>query len=398
MPVGLFKLVAYGASDIYYCGNPEMSFFNESKYKRHAMFSKDVLELTNSKIIKNNLHEFIIPRQGDISNAISMKFKISSNLVMNFLTTSASPLLTNASPLITSASPLLNIYKLFENIKVYIDVSSQQTLLYNLDSDYIYMNDVIHNQNERSRNKFIGSKEDILEWLSESDEITLRIDLPITKLPIVALQYSQVRIMISLSNLAKELDTKLSLDIEWVYLDVEERRLVAQSAHEIITHVYPSKFTFYKKSCQNSLKCPLILSKKVKYFLIMIKEEEYNETKHFQKDRKYFDKLTLSYNGHNEGEVFDHGYLNEYVPMSKIPNFNKILPDGMFMYSYAINPLDNEQPSGHLNPYSDQFTLEFLFNNSKNLQINIYLLEYNVLRIMSGMTGLAYDKETMIAS
>ena len=62
------------------------------------------------------------------------------------------------------------------------------------------------------------------------------------------------------------------------------------------------------------------------------------------------------------------------------------------MYSFALNPEEN-QPSGTCNfSRIDNATLELsLEDNLDATKVSVYALNYNVLRIMSGMGGLAYS-------
>ena len=59
----------------------------------------------------------------------------------------------------------------------------------------------------------------------------------------------------------------------------------------------------------------------------------------------------------------------------------------IFVYSFSLNPEDH-QPSGPCN-FSRIESAKFLLNSPGKIS-NIYALNYNVLRIMSGMGGLAY--------
>ena len=65
------------------------------------------------------------------------------------------------------------------------------------------------------------------------------------------------------------------------------------------------------------------------------------------------------------------------------------------MYSFALNP-EEHQPSGTCNfSRLDNAHLSFDSLNKDasgdKQKINVYALNYNVLRIMSGMGGLAYS-------
>ena len=64
------------------------------------------------------------------------------------------------------------------------------------------------------------------------------------------------------------------------------------------------------------------------------------------------------------------------------------------MYSFALHPEDH-QPSGTCNMSRiDNATLSLTFKNAVSTgdnKISIYAVNYNVLRILSGMGGLAYS-------
>ena len=99
----------------------------------------------------------------------------------------------------------------------------------------------------------------------------------------------------------------------------------------------------------------------------------------------------LQLNGHDRFSTQDGDYFNYVQPYETHKNTPS---DGINVYSFAINPTEH-QPSGTCNfSRIDNATLNLnintnlLNNNSSNL--NIYTINYNILRIMSGMGGLAY--------
>jgi hypothetical protein len=59
----------------------------------------------------------------------------------------------------------------------------------------------------------------------------------------------------------------------------------------------------------------------------------------------------------------------------------------IFVFSFALNPEDH-QPSGTCN--FSRIESSKLLLSSPGIISNIYAVNYNVLRIMSGMGGLAY--------
>lgn len=108
----------------------------------------------------------------------------------------------------------------------------------------------------------------------------------------------------------------------------------------------------------------------------------------------------LQLNGHDRFSVRDGNYFNFVQPYQCHSNTPC---DGLNMYSFALNP-EEHQPSGTCNmsridnatlnlsfgryANDNEFKLEYLAEDSN---INIYATNYNVLRIMSGMGGLAYS-------
>jgi hypothetical protein len=99
----------------------------------------------------------------------------------------------------------------------------------------------------------------------------------------------------------------------------------------------------------------------------------------------------LQLNGHDRFSVRDGKYFN-YV--QSLRHFSNTPAKGINVYSFAINP-EEHQPSGTCNfSRIDNATLNINFTNDTQYNVtglNIYAINYNVLRIMSGMGGLAYS-------
>ena len=110
----------------------------------------------------------------------------------------------------------------------------------------------------------------------------------------------------------------------------------------------------------------------------------------------------LQLNGHDRFSEQDGHYFNYVQPDQHHSNTPS---DGINVYSFALNP-EEHQPSGTCNMSRiDNATLSLKLGernapNSRNFQddylvddtvCSIYTVNYNVLRIMSGMGGLAYS-------
>jgi hypothetical protein len=113
----------------------------------------------------------------------------------------------------------------------------------------------------------------------------------------------------------------------------------------------------------------------------------------------------LQLNGHDRFQTRDGEYFNYVQPHQ---HFSNTPADGINVYSFALKPEDH-QPSGTCNfSRIDNTTLNvslgknnevgnntyltnFVGGSASNSIVNIFDVNYNVLRVMSGMGGLAYS-------
>jgi hypothetical protein len=111
----------------------------------------------------------------------------------------------------------------------------------------------------------------------------------------------------------------------------------------------------------------------------------------------------LQLNGHDRFQARDGNYFNYVQPAQHFPNTPA---DGINVYSFALKAVDH-QPTGTCNfsridnatlqvdcglynASSSGYAPEYLGTNSNSV-LNIYTVNYNVLRVMSGMAGTAYS-------
>jgi len=101
----------------------------------------------------------------------------------------------------------------------------------------------------------------------------------------------------------------------------------------------------------------------------------------------------LQLNGHDRFQERDGQYFNYVQPWQ---HFTNTPADGINVYSFALKPEDH-QPSGTCNfSRIDNATLNVTLVNKADVadndsNLNIYTVNYNVLRVMSGMAGTAYS-------
>jgi hypothetical protein len=101
----------------------------------------------------------------------------------------------------------------------------------------------------------------------------------------------------------------------------------------------------------------------------------------------------IQLNGHDRFSEREGKYFNLVQPFQHHTNIPAV---GVNVYSFSLNPEDH-QPSGSCNMSRiDNATLILTLTNNtvgagKTAKVRVYAVNYNVLRIMSGMGGLAYS-------
>ena len=195
------------------------------------------------------------------------------------------------------------------------------------------------------------------------------------------------------------------LYVDYIYLDNEERKRFAESSHEyLIEQVQYEEFdtkeigelglelaisTKFNHSTKFIVWYAQPLNQKLSLNNFGINE---NKTGHTMKTS------SLKINSYNRvQDDLDIKYYNCYHPYLY---FNRGPPDGLNVYSFGIMPT-KIQPAGSINMSRiDDFSLEIIFdktfidkikNSYTGIHIGIYALSYNILRIYSGMAGLAFE-------
>ena len=258
-------------------------------------------------------------------------------------------------------------------------------------------------------------------------------------LPLIALQYHEVKINFefeAIDNLTLgQVKTdccrsmeKCSLYVDYVYLDTDERRRFAQVSHEYL--IEQLQFTGDESISSSSNKTRLNFNHPVKELIWTCSTSQTSSHKQqlmtggsalssiithsAQKD--YANVTTnpwdsskggnptangkLQLNGHDRFSERKGDYFNHVQPWQHHSNSPSV---GINVYSFAVKP-EEHQPSGTCNfSRIDNATLiltvagivqsNTTVSGSTNVDytLRVYAVNYNVLRIMSGMGGLAYS-------
>jgi hypothetical protein len=243
---------------------------------------------------------------------------------------------------------------------------------------------------------------------------------PGAALPLIALQYHEVKINI-LWNKASLIFTgatnatttagpaQANLLVDYIYLDVEERRRMAQESHEYL--IEQTQFNEDKGLTSAQNRVDLTFNHPVKELIWVTQNAGRKDCRinggsmlsPLDYDPIIYD-CTLQLNGQDRMQALPGKYFNTVQPFQHhtgtgVPLFISQSSTGVYMYSFAIKP-EEHQPSGTCNfSRIDTATLVFsvdgayVINNvdENNYDIRVYAINYNILRVMSGMGGLAYS-------
>ena len=525
MAGGLMQLVAYGAQDVYLTGNPQITFYKVT-YRRHTNFAMESIEQTfNGQADFGRRVTCTISRNGDLAYRTYLQVTLPE---------------VNQSMGNTSGSG--NVYARWldfpgEQIisQVEVEIGGQRIDRQYGDWMHIWNQLTLSKEQERGYYKMIGNTTQLTYVCDPSfaavdgpcsadgvrqvcaprnalPETTLYVPLqfwycrnPGLALPLIALQYHEVKINLDIRNIEEclwavdKLDgngekvneayrqslAAASLFVDYIFLDTDERRRMAQNPHEYL--IEQLQFTGDESVGSSSNKIKLNLNHPCKELIWVVQPDinvDYcastttghqlnhllgaqpfnytdaldalpnavhafggqlsSDSSSFINTSGYFqdafanELATAAVTGpdvistnNSESGVSDAGtfVLSEtaldmhcwgenpvvvaklqlngqdrfseregtYFDLVQPFQHHTRAPDtGINVYSFALRP-EEHQPSGTCNfSRIDNATLQLVLSNAtvqgvSTAKVRVYAVNYNVLRIMSGMGGLAYS-------
>ena len=383
---GLMQLVAYGAQDIYLTGNPQITFF-KVVYRRHTNFSMEAIEQTINGTPNTSARlTSIISRNGDLIYRIY--HELSSLPVTGLFNIGA---------------------KLFDTIE--LEIGGQK-----IDRITGKWMEVWAELTESNAGGLVGQANDTkgttfqnMSCMGGVNAATSSlkqalVPLPFwfcrnpgLALPLIALQYHEVKLITTLSSDAST-STGLKTWVDYIYLDTDERRRFAQVSHEYLIEqlqYFSDKKTIFE----------LNFNHPVKELIWTASQTASGALGDFRFGNTGLEsvKFQLKLNGHDRfaartanyftrTQVWEHhtgpGGLDASGSTGTTGNLN----DTIAVYSFALKP-EEHQPSGTCN-FSRIDNAQLVVTGDATPvadDLTIYAINYNVLRIMSGMGGLAYS-------
>jgi hypothetical protein len=516
MAGGLMQLVAYGAQDVYLTGNPQITFWKVT-YRRHSNFAMESIEQTfNGQADFGRRVQCTISRNGDLAYRTYLQVTLPE-----VSQTDAA----YARWLDYPGEQMINM--------VEVEVGGQRIDRQYGDWMHIWNQLTLTSEQEAGYNKMVGQTTQLtyitdpsfadVDGPCDADaprqvcaprnalpETTLYVPLqfwfcrnPGLALPLIALQYHEVKINVDLRPLDECLWAVTALDgvksttgaynkslvaaslyVDYIFLDTDERRRFAQNPHEYL--IEQLQFTGDESVGSSSNKIKLNFNHPCKELVWVVQPDEHVDyCAGLDKNSSLFhalgaqpfnytdaiDALPNALHAFNSpagaggadavingsGFFADAGALEASAsggwnaPLDATTNsgvsdagafvlaetalnmhcwgqnpvvtaklqlngqdrfseregtyFDLVQPyqhhtrhpdTGINVYSFALRPEDH-QPSGTCNfSRIDNATLQLVLSNAtvegtKTAKVRVYAVNYNVLRVMSGMGGLAYS-------
>ena len=211
------QLVAYGAQDIYLTGNPQITFF-KVVYRRHTNFAMESIEqVFTGNVTLGKKTSCTIARNGDLVQEIYVQGTSSAN------------------PSVSTAEVEIGGQKIDKHYSQWLDIYNE---LFETSHDYRYV-----------MNSTSGTSANPAADVSVTHYIPLRFWFnrnPGLALPLIALQYHDVKLKLQLNELDNLIHTdgssvstsgsisELKLYVDYIFLDTDERRRFAQISHEYL--------------------------------------------------------------------------------------------------------------------------------------------------------------------
>jgi hypothetical protein len=418
---GLLQLVAYGAQDVYLTGNPQITFF-KVVYRRHTNFAIEAIEqtATGSEALGSRA-TFQLTRNGDLIHRIYFYGKIKNN------STSSVALVPNFGQ------------KLLKTIE--LEIGGQRIDKHYSEWLYIWNELSLPFGKREGYYKMIGAnKENTCTLLATTKSYELYVPLEFwfcrnvgLALPLIALQYHEVKINLeyeSQSNLINVQETNFTFEapnvanntytgpnivlsapklwVDYIFLDTDERRRFAQLSHEYL--IEQLQFTgtdnITASANEDGMKSMRMnFNHPCKELVWAIKKSDANvywnnfsSAQALSTTSSVNDYIAsvnpvmqakIMLNGNDRFSQRKGDYFSLVQPYQHHENTPDDYHKGINVYSFAIKP-EEHQPSGTLN-MSRIDTAVLSLSSKIEGSIHIYAVNYNVLRILSGMGGLAYS-------
>ena len=409
MAGGLMQLVAYGAQDVYLTGNPKVTFF-QAVYKRHTNFAMENIEQTvNGTAASDGRVSVTVARNGDLIADMYVELQAAQA----FDATEDAWVAESAIKDVELSIGGQRIDKHYQKwwrlyAELYLDESKKQSYgkmtSATVDNSKVYL--------------------PLIFFFNRNPGLAL---------PLIALQYHEVRIDFDLSSAYGTNFDSFKVWGNYIYLDTEERRRFAQKGHEYLieqvqhtgtdalaasgstkqvrlSYNHPVKELVwctdlssnvvgdlnglwnFTKTAVTVTSASSVLGGSAETFVAPASAGApqlfLNASTQFDEDTSGpLDTFKLVLNGQDRFKEQEGKYFNSVQPF--VHHSGSPMP-GVYAYSFALKP-EEHQPTGTCNFSRIDNAQVSVKTSETGRNLHMFATNYNVLRIQSGMGGLAFS-------
>lgn len=367
MAGGLSQLVAYGAQDVYLTGNPQITFF-KTVYRRYTNFAVESIQQTiNGSVGFGNKVSTQISRNGDLI----------TDIVVEFVLSSVGPTFYCAEQLLQDVELEIGGQRIDKH---YNDWFRTYDSLFRMNDDrinYRRMTDFAANEPAGATKRFYVP---LIFFFNQTPGLAL---------PLIALQYHEVKLYFTLAsqvngvtadasgatsgfpNGATVRAPQMSVYVDYIFLDTQERTRFAQLPHEYLIEQLQftgSETAVISATTQASQNIRMNFNHPTKYLAWNFNPGTFNgygrytalanltatsnttvgdtaNTATFNEQLAPLDSAKIQLNGQDRFSARKGSYFNKVQPYQTI---GSVVPAGVYLYSFALKPA-GRQPSGTCN-------------------------------------------------
>jgi hypothetical protein len=417
---GLLQLVAYGAQDAYISGNPQITFF-KGLYKRHTNFAMEPFRVNFAgQASWGTKQSAIMGRHADLMFSTYLEVVLASGTYNN------------------------DKNRLGYNLLKYAELEIGGQQIDRLYGEFLFLWDSLTLSQDKKNNAYymvgggVGAGSQAMGGETNCNIGSGKPSLPNTvlyiplyfyytrnpgaALPLIALQYHEVKINLQWNdatfiagdfNNANENTAsgapqpiQAAIYVDYIYLDTEERRRMAQQSHEYL--VEQTQYNEDKGISSYNNRIDLTFNHPVKELIWVVQPTKYTNCNFakgagltrlqpFTYDSNAVYEQFIQINGQDRMTKRYGNYFNQVQQFQHHTGHSD--QAGIYSYSFALRP-EEHQPSGTCNfSRIDTATIVMQMSggvgvsqsNDNNWDVRVYAINYNILRVMSGMGGLAFS-------
>ena len=412
------QLVAYGAQDIYLTGNPMITYF-KVVYRRHTNFAMESIQQTfNGTPGFGNRVTALISRNGDLVNGMTLEVNLPATGAQGWTNDVGHHLVQQVE--VEIGGQLID-----RHYSDWLEIWAQLTVPASKRLGYRQMigQDPVTAAVAATGLQATGAGQDISRTLFVPLQFWFCRNVGLA-LPLIALQYHEVKVNITFSSfnyisqngatIAAGAAPTATLWVDYIYLDTDERRRFAQVSHEYL--IEQLQFGGNESATANGNKTiNLNFNHPVKELVWVYARTSLQNggggrpPSNYGQNGDNFAALDNYASAGSQGTNPTSSAILQLNGQDRFASrvggyFSRVQPNqhhtcvpvsaGINVYSFALKP-EEHQPSGTCN-FSRIDNAKLVVNltgtnGDANGVVKVFATNYNVLRVMSGMGGLAYS-------